>query len=247
MLLPCRDIAAAGFFIVHCAYADRRPLVRLSNVRRAYQEGGRARCVLDGVYAEISKGEYVVVTGRSGCGKSTLLNLISGIDSPDSGRIEVADKDLTAMSERDRTLFRRLHIGFVYQFFNLIPTLTVLENVSLLLALNGYPASIARARALAILAEVGLKTRAESFPDVLSGGEQQRVALARALVHRPWLVLADEPTGNLDVESGSHVAALLERLVRTTGTTLILVTHNEALAAKADRVLHMAAGRLHSR
>ncbi len=198
--------------------------------------------MLQGLDAEFLSGEFVAVVGRSGCGKSTLLNLISGIDSPDAGRIEIAGHDITRMPERERTLFRRRHIGFVYQFFNLIPTLTVLENLCLPLALNGGRNSMSRA--LEMLAEVGLAPRAESFPDVLSGGEQQRVALARALVHKPSLLLADEPTGNLDVESGEQVSAMLSRLVRDAGATLILVSHSEQLAARADRVLHMADGGL---
>jgi putative ABC transport system ATP-binding protein len=173
-----------------------------------------------------------------------LLNLISGIDSPDVGRVEIDGRELTAMSEHERTLFRRARIGFVYQFFNLIPTLTVLENVGLPLALNGCSATAARVRCLRMLAKVGLAQREQSFPDVLSGGEQQRVALARALVHEPGLILADEPTGNLDADHGEQVAGLLHGLVRAAGATLILVTHSERFAARADRVLHMAQGQL---
>jgi putative ABC transport system ATP-binding protein len=220
-------------------------LVTLTGLSRAYREGERERRVLDRLNAEFLRGERAAIVGASGCGKSTLLNLIGGIDLPDAGRIEIDGCDLSAASERARTLFRRAHIGFVYQFFNLIPTLTVLENVVLPLALNGNPVELARARALAMLADVGLDARAESFPDALSGGEQQRVALARALVHRPKLILADEPTGNLDAASGAQVAALLNRLVRAASATLIVVTHSEQLAAQADRVLYMADGHLH--
>ncbi len=221
-------------------------LVRLRGVTRDYREGGRSRPVLASLDAEFVRGEYAAVVGRSGCGKSTLLNLISGIDRPDAGCIEIAGQLITGTSERERTLFRRRQIGFVYQFFNLIPTLTVLENVSLPLALNGEDAGSTQATALRMLAEVGLADRADSFPDVLSGGEQQRVAVARALVHRPCLILADEPTGNLDADSGGQVVSMLTRLVREAGAALILVTHSEQLAARADRILHMAQGRLHS-
>lgn len=222
----------------------RAILVRLHGITRAYREGDRARQVLDGLDAEFASGEIVAVVGPSGCGKSTLLNMISGIDSPNAGRIEIAGQDITAMSERDRTLFRRANIGFVYQFFNLIPTLTVLENLCLPLALVGRAPEAAHAHAVEMLTEVGLEQRAQSFPDVLSGGEQQRVALARALVHEPRLILADEPTGNLDAETGEQVADLLTRLVRAAGATLILVTHSELLAARADRIMRMAEGRL---
>jgi putative ABC transport system ATP-binding protein len=221
-------------------------LVRLSGVSHAYREGGRTRQVLQGLNVDIQDGERAAIIGRSGCGKSTLLNLISGIDSPDAGRIEIAGRELTTMFERERTLFRRAHIGFVYQFLNLIPTLTVIENVCLPLALNGHPVAEARAQAQTLLAQVGLDARMESFPDLLSGGEQQRVALARALVHRPRLILADEPTGNLDADSGEQVVGLLDDMVRAVGSTLILVTHSEQLAAKADRVLYMVHGRLQS-
>lgn len=219
-------------------------LVRLRGVSRFYVEGKRSRAVLNDLSAEFLRGEFAAVTGPSGCGKSTLLNLISGIDRPDAGRIEIDGQAVTALPERERTVFRRLHIGFIYQSFNLIPTLTVLENVCLPLALNGHRAPHARDQALTMLDDVGLADRTDSYPDVLSGGEQQRIAIARALVHKPRLILADEPTGNLDADSAASVAALLDSLVRAADATLILVTHSEALAALADRVLVMSAGQL---
>lgn len=219
-------------------------LVRLRGVSRSYAEGGRSRAVLNGLDAVFVRGECAAVTGPSGCGKSTLLNLISGIDRPDAGRIEIDGQVVSELPERERTVFRRLHIGFIYQSFNLIPTLTVLENICLPLALNGHRPPQARDRVLTMLAEVDLADRAQSYPDVLSGGEQQRIAIARALVHKPRLILADEPTGNLDTDSGAGVAALLDSLVRAAGATLILVTHSEQLAALADRVLVMTNGRL---
>ena len=200
--------------------------------------------MLDSLNAEFSRGEFAAVIGQSGCGKSTLLNLISGIDHPDAGVIEIEGQDITALPEYERTVFRRSHIGFIYQSFNLIPTLTVLENVCLPLALNGHRPPQARDLALAMLAKIELADRAGSFPDVLSGGEQQRIAIARALVHKPRLILADEPTGNLDADSGVRIAELLDALVRAAGATLILVTHSEPLAALADRVLSMTNGRL---
>jgi putative ABC transport system ATP-binding protein len=185
--------------------------------------------------------------GRSGSGKSTLLNLISGIDRADGGAVHIDGTEVTALGEPARTLFRRAHIGFVYQFFNLIPTLDVLDNVRLMLELNGVRGAPARARGLAALAGVGLEERAHSAVDQLSGGEQQRVAIARALVHEPALLLADEPTGNLDEETAREVLPVLLSLTRARGATLLMVTHDEALAATADRVLELREGRLHER
>ncbi len=201
--------------------------------------------VLDGADAEVAAGSTVAVVGRSGSGKSTLLNVICGIDRPDAGRIEFDGRDVSALVEPERTLFRRRHIGFVYQFFNLIPTLDVEENVRLVLELNGVRGAAARRRSEAMLARVGLATRLRSAVDALSGGEQQRVAIARALVHEPDLVLADEPTGNLDAESAAEVVPLIRSLVGARGATLILVTHDAALAAAADRTLELRDGRLH--
>ncbi|HSM59692.1 MAG TPA: ABC transporter ATP-binding protein [Longimicrobiales bacterium] len=224
--------------------SDGRPVLELVGLRKAYQEGEREHVVLDGVDARVRGGERVAILGPSGSGKSTLLNLVSGIDLPDRGEVRVEGVDLTALSERDRTLFRRHRIGFVFQFFNLLPTLTVLENLLLPVELKGPVGTRARARALDLLREVGLDERADSFPDRLSGGEQQRVAVARALVHEPALVLADEPTGNLDEDTGRRVADLLEGLVRSDGRTLLVVTHARELAGRMDRVLRMSHGKL---
>jgi putative ABC transport system ATP-binding protein len=172
------------------------------------------------------------------------LNLISGIDLPDAGNVRIAGVDLTSLRERERTLFRREHLGFVFQFFNLLPTLTVIENLLLPIELNGPVGAAERGRAQALLAEVGLSDRADSFPDRLSGGEQQRIAIARALVHQPSLVLADEPTGNLDEETGERVVRLLESLVRSEGLTLVVVTHSRELAGRMDRVVRVSHGKL---
>jgi len=198
--------------------------------------------VLEHVDAEFVKGETVALRGRSGSGKSTLLNLISGIDAPDQGDVEVAGLNITKMSERDRTLFRREHIGFVYQAFNLVSTLSVSDNVRLVLELNGVNEPEASHRIAELLQAVELADRAESFPDVLSGGEQQRVAIARALVHRPALLLADEPTGNLDDKTAQGVLQLLEQLVRETGGTMIIATHSATVASYCDRVLELHNG-----
>ena len=200
--------------------------------------------VLDGVNASVAAGQRVAILGPSGSGKSTLLNLISGIDSPDAGRVKIAGVDLTALSEVERTRFRRRHVGFVFQFFNLLPTLTVIENLLLPLELKGAVDRAERARATALLERVGLADRAGAFPDRLSGGEQQRVALARALVHDPELVLADEPTGNLDEEMAASVADLLADLARGERRTLVVVTHSRPLSSRMDRVLRLDHGRL---
>jgi putative ABC transport system ATP-binding protein len=218
--------------------------LRFHDLTKAYYEGSMRRVVLENAEAEFQPGEITAILGRSGSGKSTLLNLISGIDAPDSGRIWVNGQELTSLSERDRTLFRRARIGFVFQFFNLIPTLTVGENVSLPLELNHVPRLEAAKKAQAILDSVGLLDRWNTFPEKLSGGEQQRVTLARALVHDPWLILADEPTGNLDEETGAQVMALLASLAREQNRTLLMVTHSLEAASPADRVLRLSHGQL---
>jgi putative ABC transport system ATP-binding protein len=220
------------------------PLVELKGIYKSFREGERERIVFRDVSLQIASGEWVFLLGRSGAGKSTLLNLISGIDLPDRGEVIVAGEAMNRQSERARTLFRRNNVGFVFQFYNLIPTLTVEENVLLPLELTGVLTPQLRERARDLLEQVGLADRAESFPDRLSGGEQQRVAVARALVHRPKLVLADEPTGNLDAETGRQVLDLFQRLVRQTGTTMVLVTHSGEVARLADRVLTIRDGRL---
>ena len=216
--------------------------VRVCGVSRSYIEGGRRHDVIRNLDADFAQGETVALRGRSGSGKSTLLNLISGIDAPDNGRIEVAGQEITAMSERQRTLFRRGHIGFVYQAFNLVPTLTVSDNIRLVLELNDVEAAKAKNRVAELLQAVGLADRADSYPDVLSGGEQQRVAIARALSHGPPLVIADEPTGNLDERTADAVLELLDRLVRQAGGTMIIATHSAGVAAFADRVLELHDG-----
>lgn len=215
----------------------------LRNLSKSYAEGDRLRVVLADACASIALGESVAILGKSGSGKSTLLNLISGIDQVDSGEIWVNGLNLTAMSDHQRTLFRRQNTGFVFQFFNLIPTLTVWENVILPLELLGNRDD-AQKRVENLLAEVELLDRGKTFPDRLSGGEQQRVAIARALVHDPLLVLADEPTGNLDEESGRLVLGLLDRLTRKAGKNLIMVTHSLEAAQYADRILTLRDGKL---
>jgi putative ABC transport system ATP-binding protein len=219
-------------------------VVRVHEITRRYSEGERIHTVLDAASGEIRRGEFVCLLGPSGSGKSTLLNLVAGIDAPDEGWVEVDGVRLTGLDERARTLFRRERIGFVFQFFNLLPTLTVEENLLLPLELTGRIGTEERERARSLLGEVGLESRAGTFPDRLSGGEQQRVALCRALIHEPALILADEPTGNLDPETGERMLDLLDRLVRGAGRTLLAVTHSRELAAHADRVLRIHKGKL---
>jgi putative ABC transport system ATP-binding protein len=220
------------------------PAIQSDGLCRRFREGEREHVVLDGVDLEIRHGERVALRGRSGSGKSTLLNLISGIDAPDAGRVSIAGIDITGLTEHDRTLFRRRHIGFVYQAFNLVSTLSVADNVRLVLELNGVPSKKASQRVEELLRAVGLFDRAASFPDVLSGGEQQRVAIARALCHEPEVLLADEPTGNLDEATAARVLDLLDELVLASGRTLLIATHSVAIASRCDRVLELHSGRV---
>lgn len=221
-------------------------LVALRSVTKCYREAERERRVLSDCTASLTRGERVALIGRSGSGKSTLLNIISGIDSADSGAVVIAGQDLGQLDERGRTLLRRHHIGFIFQFFNLIPTLTVSENLLLPLELVDQLTPARRQQAQSLLERVGLGDRRDDFPDRLSGGEQQRVAIARALVHRPSLLLADEPTGTLDEQTGEGVLDLLFALGGEYDMTLLMVTHSREVAARADRVLMLRDGRLES-
>ncbi len=206
-----------------------------------------ARAVLDGLELRVAGGEYVAIVGESGSGKSTLLNLIAGLDRPDGGRVEIDGTDLASLDDAGRTLARRRTLGFVFQSFHILPHLTVAQNVELPLVLLGVPREERIERVHALLADVGLGDRGPSMPRELSGGELQRVAVARALVHRPALVLADEPTGNLDPDTASSVLDLLAREIRSRGAGGVLVTHSEAAARSADRVLVLDHGRLRER
>jgi len=220
------------------------PSVLIRGLKKGYEEGGRVHFILKGADAALWDGEFVALLGPSGSGKSTLLNLISGIDTPDGGEVLVGGASLTGMSERDRTLFRRSNVGFVFQSSNLIPTLTVEENLLLPLELKGHLGPGERRRATDLLAAVGLEGRAKTYPDRLSGGEQQRVAVARAIVHEPVLVLADEPTGNLDQATGEKTLDLLVGMVSAERRTLLVVTHSRDVAVRADRILRIRDGHL---
>jgi putative ABC transport system ATP-binding protein len=218
-----------------------QPIARLRGAARRYKRGMEEVHALEAIDLELFPGEWLALVGPSGCGKSTLLNLLSGIDTPDAGTVEVGGLELARSSESQRTLLRRRGIGIVFQSFHLVAHLTVEENVALPLALDRRrdPDRVA-----GLLERVGLSARASHFPSELSGGEQQRTALARALVHRPKLVLADEPTGNLDSASGARVLELLDELRRADGSALVIATHDGRLAARADRLVRLADGRI---
>jgi putative ABC transport system ATP-binding protein len=219
-------------------------VVTATDLTRRYGEGEAAVDALRGVSLDVREGELVAVMGPSGSGKSTLMHILAGLDKPTSGSVSIGGETITGMDDTDLTKLRRRRIGFVFQFFNLIPTLTVEENLLLPMELKGKVSEAQRRQARGLLAEVGLADRAGSYPDRLSGGEQQRVAVARALAHDPSLVLADEPTGNLDLETGLQVLDLLDRLTRRAGKTLVMVTHSPEVVGRADRVFRIEDCRL---
>jgi putative ABC transport system ATP-binding protein len=217
-------------------------MIRVRELSMRLASGGRGVDVLTGVSLDVPAGQFLAIAGPSGSGKSTLLGLIAGLDQPTAGRIEVAGVDITALDEDALARFRRDHVGYVFQSFHLLPTLTAQENVAVPLELAG--AAGAAARAAELLGEVGLAERAHHYPVQLSGGEQQRVAVARAVARRPAVLLADEPTGNLDSATGKQIIELLVGMNRRLGSTLVLVTHDTALAAHADRVITLRDGRV---
>jgi putative ABC transport system ATP-binding protein len=219
-------------------------LISLKNLSREYKSGGRTLHALDSVSLEIARNEFVSIRGPSGCGKSTLIHLLAGLDQPTSGEIFVDGLALHSANDAALTQYRRRQVGLVFQFFNLLPTMNVLENVSLPLLLQGVSPDEADSRAAQLIELVGLRERAEHFVHQLSGGEQQRTAIARALVHRPSLLIADEPTGNLDSLSASAVMRLLERIGAESLTTLIVVTHSDEVARAASRRVEMRDGRI---
>ena len=219
-------------------------MLSTTNLYYSYPEAGQQHTVLQDISFSLTKGERVALVGSSGSGKSTLLNLLGGIDMPVRGEVQIAQTNLTQLKEPGLTVFRRQNIGFIYQQFNLIPTLTVAENTLLPLELLGVKQAEQKQRLQHWLSAVQLPGRDDVFPDQLSGGEQQRVAIARALIHRPALVLADEPTGNLDAGTGALILDLLFDLTRETAQTLLVVTHSRAVAERADRVLLLRDGKL---
>lgn len=222
-------------------------LLRASDVFKSYRTSAGAVPVLQGLDLELSAGEMLAVVGASGVGKSTLLHVLGTLDRPDAGRVEVDGRDVFALPEAGLREFRNATLGFVFQFHQLLPEFSALENVMMPLLIARRPAAEARARAHTLLDELGLAERAAHRPGALSGGEQQRVAVARALARGPRLLLADEPSGNLDRDTGDRLHELLRRLNRERGLTLLVVTHNERLAERCDRVLRLEGGRLHPR
>ena len=222
------------------------PILTVDNVEKVYDGGSRGVSALRGVSFQADARDFIALMGPSGCGKSTLLHLLGGVDRPSRGRVLLDGADISALDEEALARVRRTKIGFVFQFFNLLPTLTVVENVALPLLLDAAGEREARSRAAELLDRVGLGARASHFPAELSGGEMQRAAVARAIIARPRLVLADEPTGNLDSENGAQVMSLLADLNNELGITIILATHSEEAAARAKRVIRMRDGLIES-
>lgn len=218
-------------------------LIQLNQVTKKYREGGQDLQILDQADLEIEGGKFLAILGKSGSGKTTLLNLLSGIDQVDSGDIYYQTTNFSRLNDQQKTIYRRQNIGFVFQFFNLIPTLTVWENVVLPLNLNGKTGKDDFKHAEDLLKEVGLIERKKTYPDRLSGGEQQRIALVRALVHDPLLILADEPTGNLDEATGKKVLDLLQELTHQLDKTLVMVTHSPQAAGRADCIVYLKKGK----
>lgn len=219
-------------------------MLKVNGLSKQYRAANFSQSIFSDLNLHIQSGERVALIGASGSGKTTLLNLLSGIDAPDSGQVKIDGTDIHALKEPERTLLRRQRIGFVFQFFNLIPTLTVRENIALPMELMGHSNSEITQRVDELLDSVGLHPMHQRYPDSLSGGEQQRTAVARALSHKPALLLADEPTGNLDEDTGAQVINLLTDLANSQGTTMLIVTHSHSVASAADRVLKLSHGTL---
>ncbi len=221
--------------------------IQLKNISKNYLEGGQQHCILDGINVTLDKGEIIALIGPSGSGKTTLLNLISGIDEPDSGEVFIDDEHLlsiSSMNDEQKTLFRRHSIGFIFQFFNLIPTLTVLENIQFPLELCDKLDNEATLQINQLLKKLSIEHKQHQYPECLSGGEQQRVAIARAIIHQPKILLADEPTGNLDDVTGQQVMSVLLELVKSHQMTMLIVTHSQEVARRADRILSLKNGHL---
>jgi putative ABC transport system ATP-binding protein len=221
-------------------------VLEAQNLKRTYQTGAWCVDAVRGVDLRVEQGAFVAIMGPSGSGKSTLLYMLGGIETPTSGKVLLEGTDLAVLSDEERTLIRRRRIGFVFQSFNLLPTLTAEENVLLPLRLDGVSLAESRRRAAAMLDVVGLSQRGTHFPDMLSGGEQQRVAVARSLVIEPAILLADEPTGNLDSKAGGQITSLLRGLVDRRQQTVVIVTHDPTVAAAADRIVHLRDGLVES-
>ena len=210
--------------------------IHLDRISKSHTDSNAHRLLFNNMNARFKSGQFNVIIGKSGVGKSSLLNLISGIDLPDKGQIRMGNSNLSAMTDTQRTIFRRKHIGFIYQFFNLIPVLTVMENVTLISELDGKPQKSYLQRSQELLKTIGLYERRNDYPDTLSGGEQQRIAVVRSLVNEPEIILADEPTGNLDLETGRLVLEMISELARKNKNTLVMVSHSPEAVDYADQV-----------
>ena len=219
-------------------------MIRCTDVRKVYRQGETEIIALEGVSLEIPRGAFAAIMGPSGSGKSTLLHLIGGLDRPSDGELLVDGRLIAQMADDEITLFRRKRVGFVFQFFNLLPTLTALENTALPLVLDGRSRGHAEERARRLLAKVGLEKREHHLPEEMSGGEVQRVAIARALAFDPPILLADEPTGNLDSKTGEAILSLLRRINEEDGCTVVMVTHSDEAASYGDRTIHLRDGRV---
>ena len=218
------------------------PLIRIHHLSKGYVRGGQAIPVLLDIDLAVASGEFIALMGPSGSGKSTLLNLIAGIDKPSSGSIEIGGVDIASLSEGELADWRAANVGFIFQFYNLLPVLSAFDNVELPLLLTGLSARQRHERVATVLGMVGLTDRADHYPSELSGGQQQRVAIARALVTDPVLIVADEPTGDLDRTTGAEVLSLLDQLVHELGKTIVMVTHDPKAAARAGRMVHLEKG-----
>jgi putative ABC transport system ATP-binding protein len=237
---PTLDFSSVDYPVANRGLS-KEPVFRVRALCKSYGSGDTEVRALRNIDLEIVRGEFVVLLGASGSGKSTLLNILGGLDVPTSGQVLFSAQDLTKANETELTTYRREHVGFVFQFYNLIPSLTVYENVSLVTDIVENPMSIDQALAL-----VALSPRRDHFPSELSGGEQQRVAIARAIVKQPKVLLCDEPTGALDYQTGKLVLEVIERINRELGTTAIVITHNAAIAGMADSVIRLADGSIQS-
>ncbi len=210
-------------------------ILQTQDLMKVYGRGETAVCALNHVNINVEKGEFVAITGASGSGKSTLLHMLGAVDRPTSGKVFIDDSDIFSMKEKNLAVFRRRKIGFIFQFYNLIPVLTARENITVPVMLDGQKADETYLEELMLT--LGIKERENHLPNQLSGGQQQRVAIARALIHRPSIILADEPTGNLDTKNGREIISLLKSSVRKYGQTLVLITHDQSVAAQADRII----------
>lgn len=219
-------------------------VIETINLRKRYQVGDNSVHAVDGIDLKVGEGEFVCISGRSGSGKSTLLSLLAGLESPTDGEVKLLGEHLEAMNERERGRFRREHIGFIFQAYNLLPQFNAWENVAVPLEIRGIPLQERKEKAMEALEMVGLLDHAEHRPTELSGGQQQRISIARAIITRPGIIFADEPTGNLDSRNSREIVTLLQNSVRKYNQTLLLITHDGHVAAHADRVLHMLDGRL---